>query len=169
MATPNEASALLAPTPHARSYWRGDIDGLRAVAVLAVLIYHVDSAWCPGGFMGVDVFFVISGFVVAGSLLRDPGGGLLAFYARRYKRLSPALVTATCVSALVLALVSLPNDELLPGFYLTGAFGLVGGANIYLLAEGVDYFDQGGEGIHRNPFMHLVGARLRAFLRSCRL
>ena len=56
-----EVSALLAKPRE--SYWRGDIDGLRCVAVLATIIYHIDPTLCPGGFQGVDIFFVISGYV----------------------------------------------------------------------------------------------------------
>ena len=71
--------------------YRPDIDGLRAVAVMAVILFHFDSSWLPGGFIGVDIFFVISGYVVSGSLLREqhatPGAFLAAFYARRVKRL----------------------------------------------------------------------------------
>ena len=52
--------------------YRPDVDGLRAVAALAVIIYHMDEAWLPGGFVGVDVFFTISGYVVAGSFLARP-------------------------------------------------------------------------------------------------
>ena len=61
------------PSPRARpaeAGYRLDVDGLRAVAVVAVIIYHLNKAWLPGGFIGVDIFFVISGFVVTGSLLR---------------------------------------------------------------------------------------------------
>ena len=63
--------------------YRPDVDGLRAVAVIAVILFHFDASWMPGGFVGVDVFFVISGFVVSGSLLRDPKMSFVAFYARR--------------------------------------------------------------------------------------
>ena len=79
-----------------RAGYRGDIDGLRAVAVIAVIIYHLDASYLPGGFVGVATFFVISGFVVSGSLLASPaptaGQLLLNFYSRRVRRLTPALV-----------------------------------------------------------------------------
>jgi len=86
-----------------------DIQGLRAVAVLAVLAYHAGLP-VPGGFFGVDVFFVISGFVIASMLQRewDATGRIRfrAFYIRRFKRLTPALslvvVSIAIVSALVL-------------------------------------------------------------------
>ena len=75
---------------------RPDIDGLRSVAVAGVVIFHMDPNWLPGGFTGVDIFFVISGFVVTGSLLRprglqtmSAGEYFLAFYSRRVKRCVP--------------------------------------------------------------------------------
>ena len=72
------------------------IDGLRALSVFAVIFYHLKGKLLPGGFTGVDVFFVLSGYVVAGSLFRERGKKfgrfLLDFYARRLLRLYPALV-----------------------------------------------------------------------------
>ena len=68
------------------------IDGLRAIAVLAVIVFHLDPAWLPGGFTGVDVFFVISGFVVSASVHRLPplslGQSMLRFYVRRIRRIA---------------------------------------------------------------------------------
>ncbi|MER6799713.1 acyltransferase family protein, partial [Amycolatopsis mediterranei] len=73
---------------------RDDIQGLRALAVGLVLVYHLRPGWLPGGFVGVDVFFVISGYLIIGTLtgeLRRTGRvGLLTFYARRIRRLLPA-------------------------------------------------------------------------------
>jgi len=93
---------------------RPHIDGLRAVAVLAVLAYHVDKRWLPGGFTGVDIFFVISGYVVAGSLLSHTAETateyVFAFYARRLKRLVPALAFVTCCTGLGTAMVSPAMD-----------------------------------------------------------
>lgn len=84
--------------------YRPDIDGLRALSVLGVLVYHLDHAWLPGGFTGVDVFFVISGFVVTGSMqaqTQERFGAFLAdFYARRLARIIPALVLALGVTTL---------------------------------------------------------------------
>lgn len=76
---------------------RGDIQGLRAIAVLLVLIYHVWPDVLPGGYIGVDVFFVISGYLIIGSLIRELERegkiSLLTFYRRRAKRLIPAALT----------------------------------------------------------------------------
>src|SRR5690348_11818763 len=80
------------------------IDGLRAVAVLSVIVFHLWPSALPGGFTGVDIFFVISGFVVTGSLLDrrfDRLRDLAAyFYARRLMRIMPALVTMLLVTIL---------------------------------------------------------------------
>ncbi|HMC40119.1 MAG TPA: acyltransferase, partial [Acidimicrobiales bacterium] len=71
------------------------LDGLRAVAVVAVIVYHLNSSWLPGGFLGVDVFFVISGYLITSLLLsehsRTGNVVLLRFWARRARRLLPAL------------------------------------------------------------------------------
>jgi peptidoglycan/LPS O-acetylase OafA/YrhL len=73
------------------------IDGLRAVAVAAVILYHINNVWLPGGFVGVDVFFVISGFLVTGIILREIDAGTFSFwrfYRRRILRIYPALAFA---------------------------------------------------------------------------
>jgi len=79
------------------------IDGLRAIAVLAVIVFHLDPAWLPGGFTGVDVFFVISGFVVSASVHRLPPlplwQSMLRFYAGRIRRLAPALLACPLLTA----------------------------------------------------------------------
>ena len=92
------------PSPsHALAY-RPDIDGLRAIAVLAVVVFHAAPAALPGGFVGVDVFFVISGFLISSLLYKELGHGPLRvarFYARRVRRIFPALaaVLLFCVAA----------------------------------------------------------------------
>ncbi len=90
--------------------FRGDIQGLRAVAVLAVLAFHADAPFARGGYSGVDVFFVISGFLITGLMLRDQGErrfGLAKFYARRVRRILPA---ATLVILATLALSALRQN-----------------------------------------------------------
>src|SRR3954471_7907545 len=76
--------------------YRPALDGLRAVAVGGVILYHLGYGWLPGGFLGVDLFFVLSGYLITGLLLDeyDRRGriGLPAFYARRVRRLMPALL-----------------------------------------------------------------------------
>lgn len=93
--------------------YRPDIDGLRAVAVLAVLVFHAFPEALPGGFVGVDIFFVISGFLISGIILKDLDRGRFTFanfYSRRVRRIFPSLVL---VLALVLAIgwfLLLPNE-----------------------------------------------------------
>jgi peptidoglycan/LPS O-acetylase OafA/YrhL len=94
--------------------YRGDIDGLRAIAVLSVILFHSGIPFVTGGFAGVDVFFVISGYLITGGILRDLGRGnfsILGFYERRVRRIYPALLV---VLAVVLAggVAILMPDEL---------------------------------------------------------
>ena len=82
--------------------YRADIDGLRAIAVLFVLLFHANATWLPGGFIGVDIFFVISGYLITGILTKEMDEDSLSlarFYARRIRRLFPALlcVLVTCL------------------------------------------------------------------------
>ena len=93
---------------------RGDIEGLRAIAVLFVLVYHLSADGLPGGFAGVDVFFVISGFLITSGLLteaeRTGSVALLGFYARRARRLLPAATVVLVVTA-VLGWQLMPRGE----------------------------------------------------------
>ncbi len=122
------------PTKSTTGY-RPDIDGLRAVAVLVVIIHHMDESWMTGAFVGVDIFFVISGFVVAASLLKHPAKTkydfFLGFYARRIKRLAPALVIVVFAAGLMLGLAVPPSTHSLREYYDSGLFTLVGGANVW--------------------------------------
>ncbi|EPH0570211.1 acyltransferase family protein, partial [Escherichia coli] len=82
--------------------YRKDIDGLRAVAILPVLLFHVGYSGFSGGYVGVDIFFVISGYLITKILINDINNGtysLLTFYERRIRRIIPAL---TCVILFVL-------------------------------------------------------------------
>lgn len=96
--------------------YRRDIDGLRAVAVLPVVLFHLKAAWMPGGFVGVDIFFVISGYLITRVLLDDieQSGGIsiLRFYERRIRRIFPALFAVLLVSTAAALVLFLPNDLL---------------------------------------------------------
>ena len=93
---------------HKAISYRGDIDGLRAVAVLAVLLFHAQFGEFGGGFVGVDVFFVISGFLITTILIDDPS--IVSFYQRRARRILPALF-ALIVAVLAVGLwIMLPHD-----------------------------------------------------------
>ena len=120
--------------------YRRDIDGLRAIAVLAVIANHFAETFLPGGYLGVDIFFVISGFVITRSLIdRTPTGlghFLMAFYARRAKRLLPALIVCVVVTSLAISLVN-PDPG---GTLRAGAFALFGLSNYAMLQAGADYF-----------------------------
>ena len=140
--------------------YRVDIDGLRAVAVMAVIVYHVDHAWLPGGFTGVDVFFVISGYVVSGSLLAKQSQSVVAqiaaFYSRRVKRLAPALLAMVFCTSLAVSLFVPPTTPTLSQYYTTGMAALLGTTNVYFVtrASGGGYFDEGAAALEYNPYTH---------------
>lgn len=93
--------------------YRKDIDGLRALAVLPVLLYHAQIPGFSGGFVGVDVFFVISGYLITGILIKDMQAGtysLAGFYERRIRRIMPALLTVLTFVLLVSPLSLLPSE-----------------------------------------------------------
>ena len=93
--------------------YRPDIDGLRAVAVLSVVLYHIDESLVPGGFTGVDIFFVISGYLITTILKRDILAGrfsLADFYRRRLLRIGPAYFAVTIATLLAGSLILLPAD-----------------------------------------------------------
>lgn len=97
--------------PEKAASYRPDIDGLRAIAVLAVILYHFNPNWLPGGFIGVDIFFVISGYFIIGIIVRELADGkfsLLNFWERRVRRIFPALfvvLTATTIASYYFLLI----------------------------------------------------------------
>ncbi|HET6926687.1 MAG TPA: acyltransferase family protein [Hyphomicrobiaceae bacterium] len=104
--------------------YRKDIDGLRAVAVLAVVMFHAKIPGFSGGFVGVDVFFVISGYLITGLIAHDYANGSFtfsAFYFRRSKRILPALACIYVASTLLASLVMLPSDMASFGRSLTSS------------------------------------------------
>jgi peptidoglycan/LPS O-acetylase OafA/YrhL len=114
-----------------RPRYRADVDGLRAVAIIAVVLYHATVPFFGGGYVGVDVFFVISGFLIGGIVFRDVSSGrftFATFYARRAKRIVPALLGMSLVFSGV-ALALLPPDQL-AAFAKSNASALVGAANV---------------------------------------
>ena len=130
------------------------IDGLRAVAVLSVIVYHLNGAWLPGGFAGVDVFFVISGFVVSTSVHKMQSVGAFSFmanfYARRVTRIVPALVVCLIATAIASALF-IPSAYLSDSNQRTGQAAFFGLANIVLARRSGDYFAPTAE---FNPYTH---------------
>lgn len=118
------------------------IDGLRAVAVIAVMLYHLGFSWIPGGFLGVDLFFVISGYVITRLLLdsiqRSGGLDLRAFYKARIRRLFPPLVFMIFVTILYIGIWA---PETMRRFISDSPFALFGGMNWWLVFRHTDYFD----------------------------
>lgn len=105
--------------------YRADIDGLRAVAVLAVVLNHLSSTLLPGGYVGVDVFFVISGYLITGIISREIAEGQFTFsgfYERRARRIFPALFAMLAVTLVASYLLLLPSDMVST---LKGALGTV--------------------------------------------
>ncbi|MES2686419.1 MAG: acyltransferase family protein [Pseudomonadota bacterium] len=132
--------------------YRPDIDGLRAVAVLAVLGFHFTPGLIKGGFVGVDIFFVISGYLITNVLLRSLSDGhfsIADFYSRRVRRIFPALI-AIFAASYILGWFTLYSDEYrdLGKHMLAGAAFL---SNFTLLNEG-GYFDRAAEA---KPLLHL--------------
>ncbi len=109
--------------------------GMRAIAVVCVIINHLNHAALPGGYLGVDVFFVISGYVITSSLEKTTysslGAQLLHFYSRRIKRLMPALLTMAFVTSAVIRLFD--PDALVST--LTGVTSIFGLSNFFLFSE----------------------------------
>ena len=118
------------------------IDGLRAVAVIAVMLYHLGFSWIPGGFLGVDLFFVISGYVITRLLLdsiqRSGGLDLRAFYKARIRRLFPPLVFMIFVTIIYIGIWA---PETMRRFISDSPFALLGGMNWWLVFRHTDYFD----------------------------
>jgi peptidoglycan/LPS O-acetylase OafA/YrhL len=126
------------------------VDGLRAVAVLAVLLYHLGIDWIPGGFLGVDLFFVISGYVITGlildSIARSGTLDLRAFYLSRIRRLLPALVAMLVFTTLFIGVYA---PETVRRFVADIPYVLSGSMNWALVSRQQDYF----EAIGRPPLL----------------
>ena len=134
-----------------RSPYFKEIDGLRAFAIILVIINHFNKDLIPGGYLGVDIFFVISGFVITSSLHNKKSKNLKdflsRFYERRFKRLFPALVVfVLSISICVCLFNPFPSVALKTG--LSSLFGI---SNLYLLKQSTDYFAQSTQ---LNVFTH---------------
>ncbi len=134
-----------------KSRYRPEIDGLRAFAVVAVIINHFNKDLLPSGYLGVDIFFAISGFVITSSLYKRPSKDfkdfISGFYERRIKRLLPALSVFVLIISITICLFQ-ANPYLSLWTGLTSLFGL---SNLYLLGKATDYFAQSTE---LNVFTH---------------
>ena len=99
--------------------YRPDIDGLRAIAGLAVIAFHASSGLAPGGFVGVDIFFVISGYLISSLIFKDLEKGSFRFtdfYTRRIKRILPAYIVVSLFTLAISTYLLIPNDYI---FYTT--------------------------------------------------
>jgi len=115
------------------SKYRPDVDGLRAIAVMLVLNFHAFPDAMPGGFIGVDVFFVISGFLITGIIMRELELGrfsLIGFYNRRIRRIFPALIVVLAATLMLgwfwmlpLAFAQLGSDAFASAFRNSDSFG----------------------------------------------
>lgn len=132
--------------------YRPDIDGLRAIAVLLVVGFHAFPEWLKGGFIGVDIFFVISGFLISGIILTDikrQQFSFSGFYAKRIKRIFPALIVVLTACFGFGWFVLLPDEFKELGKHIAGGSGFV--ANLVLWSES-GYFDSQAE---LKPLLHL--------------
>lgn len=135
--------------------YRPHLDGLRALAVYVVVLFHAGLAWFDGGFIGVDVFFVLSGYLVTQLLLRDLGldgsgrVGFGQFYARRFRRLLPASAVVLVATALLYQAVAGPGEAADAVRSFQASFLYV--ANWYFIEQSTGYF---AEGVAANPVLH---------------
>ncbi|RRW50036.1 MULTISPECIES: acyltransferase family protein [Pseudomonas] len=132
--------------------YRSDIDGLRAIAVLLVLLNHVGVSGFGGGFIGVDVFFVISGFLITQNIAAQAERSSFSFtrfYLNRIKRLMPALTVVIFCTSIAAFFVLLPND--LIGFSRSALFSYFGLSNFYFWKDTDGYFSSSS---HEVPLLH---------------
>jgi len=133
--------------------YRKEVDGLRAIAVIPVILYHAGVRGFSGGYVGVDVFFVISGYLITSIILKDLKDekfSLVNFYERRARRILPALFATLLVTAIVAWFMFLPDEMKIlgQGILASAAFS----ANIFLYAKGDDYFGMQSD---ENPILHI--------------
>jgi peptidoglycan/LPS O-acetylase OafA/YrhL/lysophospholipase L1-like esterase len=160
VSTLGPVATSVAPTPEkvvvggrprqARVHLDG-LDGLRALAITAVVVYHLDPAWLPGGFLGVDVFFVVSGFLITTLLQREAlSYGRIAvrrFWVRRARRLLPALVVCVVVSLVAARIV---HHDLVVGIGRQVLGALTFSTNWVEIAAGSSYFDRTAPQLFQN-------------------
>ncbi|RYY87267.1 MAG: acyltransferase [Chitinophagaceae bacterium] len=132
--------------------YRAEIDGLRAIAVAGVLLFHANFTFIPGGFVGVDVFFVISGYLITSIILREMELGKFSFvnfYERRAKRLLPPLLPVLLVSILF-SFATLDAESF--GGFTRSLYSAVGFVSNWYFLQSVSYFGGPGE---QTPLLHL--------------
>lgn len=142
-----------ATVPSRRADFRPDIEGLRALAVMLVVAYHARVPFISGGFVGVDVFFVVSGFLITGLITEEIGRtgklNLASFYGRRARRLLPAAALTIAVSLAVGALIASPLEQL--DFSKSAAAAAFYFSNFWFIRTGGGYFHTN---LASNPSLH---------------
>ncbi len=137
---------------NAKLTYRADIDGLRALSVVLIVLFHAHDAWMPGGFIGVDIFFVISGYLITQILLREHLAGqfsILHFYARRVRRIFPALIVMLAAVLGAGWFLLLPEEYKQVGKHTGGAAIFFSN---FMLKKESGYFDTVSE---LKPLLHL--------------
>ncbi|WP_151635208.1 acyltransferase family protein [Noviherbaspirillum aerium] len=132
--------------------YRPDIDGLRAIAVLAVIAFHASSVIVTGGFVGVDIFFVISGFLITGLIAKGMETGTFTFvdfYTRRIKRIFPAYILVALVTFIISSYLLIPNDYIFYTTSLAASWAFLSNVFFSMLSWG--YFGQRTEEF---PLLH---------------
>ncbi|MEM6410915.1 MAG: acyltransferase family protein [Pseudomonadota bacterium] len=133
--------------------FRPDIEGMRAIAVLLVVVYHAGFVWTPGGFIGVDIFFAISGYLITGLLIAESETAgrisLAQFYARRGRRLLPAAFLMISVTIIASHFIYGPYEKLQTTKFAASASLYV--SNIFFAMQSDDYFSAA---MQNNPFLH---------------
>jgi peptidoglycan/LPS O-acetylase OafA/YrhL len=132
--------------------YRPEIDGLRAIAITSVILFHAWSSTFPGGFVGVDIFFVISGYLITSLIVKEREDGhfsFASFYARRARRILPAFLAMTLVSTIGAIVMFLPHDLAVYGRMVI--YALLFGAN-FRLAASPGYFH---DSMQENPLLHM--------------
>ncbi|MGA2399435.1 MAG: acyltransferase family protein [Steroidobacteraceae bacterium] len=132
--------------------YRPDVDGLRAIAVLAVVFYHLSRQGLAGGYLGVDMFFVLSGYLITAIIWRETQEGrfsIVRFYDRRIRRIVPALLLVLVTTTAVSAVLLLPSD--LVGYAKSLLATLIFCANVYFWRD-TNYFSAAAE---QKPLLHL--------------
>lgn len=140
-------------SPHHRLPFRADIEGLRAIAILLVVAAHADVPWLAGGFVGVDVFFVLSGYLITGLLVREAAAtgtiGFADFYARRFRRLMPGLLLMLACTGLAGWLLVAPADQ--PAQAMAAVSAAAWLSNFHFAFSDLGYFTPGAE---TNLYLH---------------
>lgn len=150
---PHQGAALAADAAHPGVRYRPEIDGLRAIAVVAVMAHHADLGGARGGFTGVDIFFVISGYLISAIILHDLGAGRFSyreFYIRRALRILPAMLLVTAASVVGSIFVIDPATVKATGQSAIASVAML--ANVYFWLKSGGYFGLAAPNL---PLIHL--------------